>query len=247
MAVELKRGPTPAMRDWIKELGVIIAMPIVETSDTGAAASASGSGAQPANTKPRPAQKAVADQSELIGGIPGLPDIPDPPDVGIICRINAKNETNQVLKLDKSSIKIESGKFSTEPPDVIDKKDDVDFRAVNKVPFLAGAVGQLEYIIDEQNTRWFIRWENARADFPNEQNEAPSHVTGPNKDKFKVKSKAGPAKKDDFTYTLSPVGGSEPPKPDPTPTTDVTASCQINVVNNTKVALKLAHQDSAIS
>ncbi len=148
-------------------------------------------------------------KESLLGlPIPGLPDIPDP---SVVCRIKVTNNTKADLKLDKGSINAgpgdHSGKFGKEPPDVIPAGQTVNFRAVNKPPFLAGAEGDLEYIIDDQNTRWFIRWENARVDLPTEVNEAPTHLSGPNKGKFAVDGNAGPKKSDDFVYTLTALGG----------------------------------------
>ena len=140
MPIEVSSGLTTEMRNWLAELGIIGNGQPNQNADAHPAEPANGDAVSspPERTaKERPAlgqqqdahqieKVGAGNKSNLVGGLLPIPPLPDPPDVGIICRIKATNQTDQVLKLDRSSIKIESGKFSQDPPDVIDKNDEGD-------------------------------------------------------------------------------------------------------------------------
>src|ERR1044071_10477599 len=102
MAVELRRGPTPEMRDWIAELGVIISMPIVEV-ETG-----NGGDTAPGTKSPKAARGQERDEhdieragrgddkSDLVEGlgpsdiIPSLKDILGP--LSATCKLTNSTE-----------------------------------------------------------------------------------------------------------------------------------------------------------
>jgi hypothetical protein len=226
---------TPEQRAWLKQLGTLVGKRGGNGNGETAAAPAV------------PRATSAANKSALTEGIgvpvPGLGDIP-----GIVkdllsnlsCKCKLVNHTDTVLRLDKSSIKIESGKFKTEPPAEIKAGHTGKFVAVNKFPNTAGVEGELVYLIDEKKTGWRIKWDNPRIG----DNSSESEVKGPNKDDFDSDDDAGQGPEADFEYTLDPVGGPppNPPNPPPNPQPDVLATCQITINNQTQLVLTLADQ-----
>ena len=215
-----KQGPTDAQNAWVEKLGAL------------------------GGTKVEPAKFAgAADEtrSSLLGI--GPEDIP----FTVSCDCTITNDTDEILRLDVASIKTDSGRLSPAPPNEIDKRErDVPFRASNNPPFLRGAVGSLEYVIDAQGTRWKIGWDNPRFN-PFGNNEAPTSVEGPNKANFIARSVAGPGDKAKFSYTLKAKGGGgpvPPVPPGPTPA-EVKSSCLVTVTNNTTQVLTLVDQGHA--
>jgi len=240
------------MRDWIKELGVILAMPIVETDDGDDTDSHSTGTARPAQSRGSDGQAtskaAAGEKSNLIGlgpadAIGGL--LPESRTTKIII----KNRSNKALQLIPGSAKVETSpaEFVTAPPlDIAANNGEAEFSISNalagSIPAPVGTGGEVKYEIvdDDKKTQLFMKWECGFL-FPSR--KTTQTVTPKNEEKFKLTgfNSAG----NDFAFVFESKGGAQPvpPIPPPQPSTDITASCQINVVNNTKVALKLAHQD----
>lgn len=214
-------GPTAAQRAWVERLGAL-------------AGEAPPSGAD--------------GRQELAEGVGGerkqlLPIDPTDIPFKVSCDCTIDNETDFVLRLDVGSIKTPSGRLDPAPPNEIDRRErGVTFRATNNPPFLRGAEGSLEYVIDEQGTRWRIGWDNPRFN-PFGSNEAPTEVIGPNKGNFIARSNAGPGDQAKFSYALKAKSGPPGPGPvPPTPGADVRSSCLVTVTNQTQHVLTLVDQ-----
>jgi peptidoglycan hydrolase-like protein with peptidoglycan-binding domain len=262
--MEVKTGPTAEQRAWIAELGILVGAPVADAADAEAAAGPS-SGKQksaparqaadredvvaPADASARTTKALAGDKSGLVGGL-----IPDPVDVlkdvagplSATCKVS--NNTKATLKLDPKSLEEkdgDSGEFKSPPPPQIEAEKDGEFVGANKtsVPILnlhfAGIDRRVTYFLDdEQKTTWTLHFVNPREG----KNHGDATLGGPNKDQFEsLPVSAGDGNDATYLFTLNAKGGSKP-DPKPGPSTDVSASCQITVLNNTNSVLTLRQQ-----
>ena len=158
--------------------------------------------------------------------------------------VQIRNNTEQTLILDRSTgKKLPFGHITTPPPSQIPKGNG-EFTAENSTVLgvaIEGVEGTVKYAVDEQGTVFVIHFDNPLF----KSNKADAHLEGPNKDNFDSDAFGAPGSDAHFTFTLDPKGGPKPtptPTPTPTPGPQVNSSCLINVTNNTKSVLTLAHQ-----
>jgi peptidoglycan hydrolase-like protein with peptidoglycan-binding domain len=224
---------TPAQLQWVRQLAVIGGTPLQSLEDTDEAVAGPQS-----ETGDSTIQR--FNDSRTKAFVPGLQDIP-----GLIktllsdlsCKCRIINRTDRVLRLDPKSIKIESGKFKTDPPATIQPNREGKFLAVNKFPNTAGVEGELVYRIDDKNTGWRIKWDNPRVG----SNSSETGVKGPNEGLFEADNDNAQGPEAEFEYVLQLVGAPNP-QPGPAPGPDLAASCAITVTNKTESVLTLAGQ-----
>ena len=192
--------------------------------------------AQPASAISGGSNEAASGASDGLT-IPGVPfpiPTPDPRKHSIV---NGKllNKTSKTLRLRAKDTT--SGDLTEDPPDeILPKSEDEEFRAESAFPHLfKGAVGSMQYIVDDQDTRWVLTWSIPRVG----DNKATGHLTGPNKDKFHSTAHCGAQEEAEFKYILveKSAGPDTPDAPGA-----VNANCQITITNNTKLPLSLARQ-----
>lgn len=130
--------------------------------------------------------------------------------------------------------------MTEDPPDEIAPRAvNEEFRAESAFPHIAkGAVGTIEYILDDQGTRWSLAWSIPRIG----DNRIKAVLGGPNKDKFETKFDCGQQAEASFRYTLLEKGGGTGLTPPDGPDARIEASCQITVTNRTQMPLNLAKQ-----
>jgi hypothetical protein len=255
-ATSLKTGLSPEQKDWLKKLGSLV-------GTSGGGAAGPGKAAAPAAAKGA-ALTSGSGSKEGIAPAAVLPII-IPVIIAkakITCKCSIVNDTDKTLEFDVASLDNPNGNgFEKAPPIKIPQGSQGDFVVVNKLPFLVGVEGQIEYTIDDQ-THAFMRWERSRdQDIPLIGSKSAASVgfrdnkhNAVDSARYKIQGLPDNPQDDSFIFRISLKGGPPPgPQPGPQPPTpqpgpqppggqDVKSSCLITINNNTKLVLTLADQ-----